>query len=81
VIDPLSAFVVGYTPAAEQSVNGVLVTKGGDLSAASIIGALDPLAVSFSDPMHGVLVGSPTGTGASIYVTTDGGRQWVAVTP
>jgi photosystem II stability/assembly factor-like uncharacterized protein len=40
----------------------------------------DPTAVSFADPLHGVLVGDTDSRRPSVFRTDDGGATWTAVT-
>jgi photosystem II stability/assembly factor-like uncharacterized protein len=44
------------------------------------VAQLDPTALSFADPLHGVLVGDTDSRRPAVFRTDDGGATWAAVT-
>jgi len=79
VIDAQTAFVVRYS-LSEGHVDGTFVTNGRDVGPALTItnsaAQFTPVAASFGDRTHGVVVGYAGSTHPFIYFTTDGGATW-----
>src|SRR6266540_3027879 len=85
VIDPLRAFMLGPTPAAD-STGAVLISQGGSqvqrlpgIPRARLATDSEPISVSFGSATHGWIVGAvgaySPGRGV-ILATVDGGRSW-----
>ena len=85
VIDPLRAFMLGPTPAAD-STGAVLISQGGSqvqrlpgIPRARLATDSEPMSVSFGSATHGWIVGAvgaySPGRGV-ILATVDGGRSW-----
>jgi hypothetical protein len=88
VIDPTTAFFVGYSPAAD-SLAGVTITNGKDIGPTRTIVRFrdsnpshyvmfDADAVSFADRDHGLAIGSENSISphSIAYTTADGGVTW-----
>jgi hypothetical protein len=82
VIDPKTVFVLGYSPAA-VTLQAVFITNGTDIGPQLTVtqnlldgAGFTPVAVSFIDARHGVVVGDADSRRPSVYTTSDAGVTW-----
>jgi len=77
VIDPSTAVVIGNNPNGPATTAVLITNLDQQAPATAISSKLGPLAVSFADRDHGVVVGDgPADGGTPIYTTSDGGAHW-----